>query len=209
MPAAQTVSRSPFASAFGFRKNTRFDIAIATPNYDGGTYSNPSVIQQRLKDTTLSYDFILLKNYADPTTPIIIDSDAEIRWVSTAGVRAPNCILFDNACSVLSGSSLLRTEFDGVTTPVADYSRIAVTGFHRHIDEGREEMILDIEYRLTKLRASIWRSNATGNLIRTWNLADIISAAIIAGGYEIHVRLVCPAPNDSFHNRTPSAFRGC
>src|SRR5262249_42756826 len=87
----------------------RFDLAITTPPYDGGTYSNPTVIQPRLPGTTLSYDFILLKNYADPITPIIVDTDAEIRWVGTAGVGAQNSILFDNAFYVTSGTSLLRT----------------------------------------------------------------------------------------------------
>ena len=102
----------------GFSDRTkRFAVRITTPAYDGGTYSNPTVIQPRLPGTTLSYDFILLKNYFDPNTPIIIDSDAEIRWVGTAGVGAENCILFDNAFYVASGTSLLRTEFDGVTSP--------------------------------------------------------------------------------------------
>ena len=72
--------------SIGFRKNTRFAVTITTPPYDGGTYSNPTVIQPLLPGTTLSYDFILLKGYADPITPIIIDTDAEIRWVGTAGV---------------------------------------------------------------------------------------------------------------------------
>jgi hypothetical protein len=121
-----------------FDQNRRFGVKITTPAYDGGTYSNPTVIQPRLPGTTLSYDFILLKNLADPSAPIIIDTDAEIRWVGTAGVEKPNSILFDNAFYVTSGSSLLRTEFDGVTTPVADYSGIGVTGFHHNIDPGRE-----------------------------------------------------------------------
>jgi len=71
-----------------FDQIKRFAVTITTPAYDGGTYSNPTVVQSRLPGTTLSYDFILLKNYADPTTPIIIDTDAEIRWVGTAGVGA-------------------------------------------------------------------------------------------------------------------------
>ena len=62
-----------------FHQDKRFAVTITTPAYDGGTYSNPTVIQSRLPGTTLSYDFILLKNYADPNTPIIIDTDAEIR----------------------------------------------------------------------------------------------------------------------------------
>jgi arylsulfate sulfotransferase len=187
-----------FGFSIGFRKNTQLDIAIATPNYDGGTYSNPTVIQPRLQGTTLSYDFILLKNYADPTTPIIIDSDAEIRWVSTAGVGAQNCILFDNAFYVTSGSSLLRTEFDGVTTPVADYSGIGVTGFHHNIDPGREGMILDVD-TVDETESVNLEVDAAGNLLRTWNLADIISAAMIAGGDD-PTQFVYPAPSDWFHN---------
>ena len=87
-----------------FHRIQRLAISITTPAYDGGTYSNPTVIQPRLPGTTLSYDFILLKSYADPITPIIIDTDAEIRWIGTAGVGAQNSILFDGAFYVTSGT---------------------------------------------------------------------------------------------------------
>ena len=187
-----------FGFNIGFRKNTKLDIALTTPNYDGGTYSNPTVIQPRLPGTPLSYDFILLKNYADPTTPIIIDSDAEIRWISTAGVGAQNCILYDNAFYVTSGSSLLRTEFDGVTTPVADYSGIGITGFHHNIDPGRDGMILDVD-TVDEAESVNLEVDAAGNLLRTWNLADIIRAAMIAGGDDPS-QFVYPWPNDWFHN---------
>ena len=68
--------------------SSKVKLAIQTAAYDGGTYSNPVVIQPRLPGTTLSYDFILLKNYSDPITPIIIDTDGEIRWVSPAGLAS-------------------------------------------------------------------------------------------------------------------------
>jgi arylsulfate sulfotransferase len=176
----------------------RFGVIITTPAYDGGTYSNPTVIQPRLPGTTLSYDFILLKGYAEPITPIIIDSDGEIRWVGTAGVGASNCILFDNAFYVTSGTSLLRTEFDGVTTPVADYSGIGVTDFHHNIDPGREGMILDVD-TVDQTESVNLEVNAAGNVLRTWKLADIIGAAMIAGGDDPSL-FVFPAPNDWFHN---------
>lgn len=180
------------------QRTKEFAITITTPAYDGGTYSNPTVIQPRLPGTTLSYDLILLKNYADPNTPIIIDSDAEIRWVGTAGVGVQNCTLFDNAFYVTSGTSLLRTEFDGVTTPVADYSGIGVTGFHHNIDPGREGMILDID-TVNQTESVNLEVDAGGNVLRTWNLADIISAAMIAGGDDPS-QFVYPAPTDWFHN---------
>jgi arylsulfate sulfotransferase len=181
-----------------FHQNKTFAVTITTPAYDGGTYSNPTVIQPRLPGTTLSYDFILLKNYADPNTPIIIDTDAEIRWVGTAGAGAQNCILFDNAFYVTSGTSLLRTEFDGVTTPVANYSGIGVTGFHHNIDPGREGMILDVD-TVNQTESVNLEVDADGNVLRAWNLANIISAAMIAGG-DNPSQFVYPAPTDWFHN---------
>jgi arylsulfate sulfotransferase len=184
----------------------RFGLIITTPPYDGGTYSNPTVVQPRLPGTTLSYDFILPKNYADPNTPIIIDTDAEIRWVGTAGVGAQNCILFDNAFYVTSGTSLLRTEFDGVTISVTDYSGIGVTGFHHNIDPGREGMILDVD-TVDQTESVNLEVDAAGNVLRTWNLADIISAAMIAGGDNPSL-FVYPAPTDWFHNNA-TAYRSC
>jgi len=183
-----------------FHQTKRFATTITTPAYDGGTYSNPTVIQSRLPGTTLSYDFILLKGYADPITPIIVDTDAEIRWVGTAGVGAQNCMLFDNAFYLTSGTSLLRTEFDGVTTPIADYSAIGVTGFHHNIDPGREGMILDVD-TVDQTESVNLEVDAAGNVLRTWNLADIISAAMIAGGDDPSL-FVYPAPTDWFHNNT-------
>ena len=183
----------------GFSQKTKeFAITITTPAYDGGTYSNPTVIQPRLLGTTLSYDFILLKNSANPNTPIIIDADAEIRWVGTAGVASIPSILFDNAFYVTSGNSLLRTEFDGVTTPIANYSGIGVTGFHHNIDPGREGMILNVN-TVNQTESVNLEVDAGGNVIRTWNLAEIISAAMIAGGDDPSL-FVYPAPNDWFHN---------
>ena len=183
----------------GFRQNKRFAVTITTPAYNGGTYSNPTVIQPRLLGTTLSYDFILLKNSANPNTPIIIDADAEIRWVGTAGVGSLACILFDNAFYVASGTLLLRTEFDGGTTAVADYSGIGVTNLaHHNIDPGREGMILDVN-TVDQTESVNLEVDAGGKVLRTWKLAEIISAAMIAGGDDPS-QFVYPAPTDWFHN---------
>ena len=180
-------------------------LTIQTAAYDGGTYSNPTVVEPRLPGTTLSYDFILLKSYSDPTTPIIIDSDAEIRWVGTAGVGTQNSILYDNAFYLTSGTSLLRTEFDGKTSTVADYSALGITGFHHNIDPGRDGMILDVD-TVQFTECVNYEVDATGNVLRSWNFADIVSAAMIAGGDDPG-QFVAGAPNDWFHNNATTYRR--
>ena len=50
-----------FSDRFDYKRV--FGVKITTPAYNGGTYSNPTVIQPLLPGTTLSYDFILLKGF--------------------------------------------------------------------------------------------------------------------------------------------------
>ena len=184
--------------------STTSTLSIRTATYDGGTYSNPTVVQARLPGTTLSYDFIMLKNYSDPTTPIIIDSDAEIRWSGTAGVGVQPSILFNNAFYLTSGTSLLRTDFDGTTTTLADYSSVGVTGFHHNIDPGRDGMILDAD--TVKWTESVnYEVDAAGTVLRSWSFGDIISAAMTAGGDDPK-RFIQRAPIDWFHNNA-AAYR--
>ena len=187
-----------------FHPIKRLRMLITTPAYDGGTYSHPSVVQPRLPGTTLSYDFTLLKKLADPTTPIIIDSDAEVRWVGTAGVGVTSCMMFDNAFYLAWGSQLLRTEFDGRTYVMADYANMGVVDFHHNIDPGRDGMILDVD-TVTQTESVNMEVDAGGNILRTWNLADIISDAMIAGGDDPS-QFVYPAPTDWFHNNA-TAYR--
>jgi arylsulfate sulfotransferase len=85
-----------------------------------------------------------------------------------------------------------------VTTPVADYNGIGVTGFHHNIGPSREGMILDVD-TVDQTESVNLEVDAAGNVLRTWNLADIVSAAMIAGGDD-PILFVYPAPTDWFHN---------
>ncbi|MBA2436287.1 MAG: aryl-sulfate sulfotransferase [Chthoniobacterales bacterium] len=190
----------------GFRDGTSqvTEVIILTAAYDGGTYSNPTVVQARLPGTTLSYDFILLKSYADPTTPIIVDSDAEVRWIGTANIGTQDVALFDNAFYLGAGSFLYRTEFDGTTTVLADYSSIGVTGFHHNLDPGKTGLILDVD-TVNDIECVNLEVDKDGNVLKTWNLADIVSAAMVAGGDNPN-QFVKRAPIDWFHNNA-TAYR--
>ncbi len=179
-------------------------VAIETAPYDGGTYSNPNVVQARQAGTQLSYDFILLKGYADPIAPLVIDTDGELRWIGTANAVTQNVAVFDNAFYLGYGTSLLRTEFDGVTTTVADYSSIGVTGFHHNFDPGRDGLIMDVD-TVDQTESVNIEVDKDGNVLKTWNLAEIIRAAMIAGG-DNPSSFVKDAPIDWFHNNA-TAYR--
>ena len=147
---------------------------------------------------------MLLKSVILTTTPVIIDSDSEIRWVGTAPVQTQNSILFENGIYVASGTSLVRQEFDGRYKTLADFSTLGVTAFHHNFDFGRDGFIMDVN-TLDWTECVNIEVDGAGNVLRSWNLGDIISAAMIAGGDDPD-DFIQPAPADWFHNNA-TAYR--
>jgi arylsulfate sulfotransferase len=191
-------------SRFTDGTSQQLTFTVATPDFDGGIFDSPTIVQARLPDTTLSYDFMLLKNTILDSTPVIIDSDAEIRWVGTAPVISQNSMLFENGIYVADGTSLVREEFDGRYQTLASYDSLGVTDFHHNFDFGRDGIIMDVDTVDWTECVNIEVDDA-GNVLRTWNLADIISAAMIAGG-DNPDDFLQPAPADWFHNNA-TAYR--
>lgn len=169
-------------------------------------YSSPMITQARTSDTSLSYDFMLLKVSCGTQSPAIIDTDGVVRWVGTAGVSAFGSMFFDNGFYISSPppnsstpTGITRMEFDGTYTFLKDYSNIGVTNSgHHNYDPAKRGMLLTVN-TTAYTESTVLEVDASGNLLQTWNLAQIISAAMTAGGDDPS-QFVQPAPNDWFHN---------
>ena len=81
---------------------------------------------------------------------------------------------------------------------VGDYSSLGVTNFHHNIDRGKVGIILDAN-TTTYFNSVNIEVDASGRVLKQWNLADIISAAMRAGGDDPS-QFVYPTPTDWFHN---------
>ncbi len=174
-------------------------VNITTEAYVDGTFTSPTIVQPRSTTTTLSYDYILMKASTTDDTPVIIDSDAEVRWVGSAGRGGQQSLFYQNAIyTTNSTTSLVRLEFDGRSTVLADYASLGVTGIHHNFDYGRDGILIDVDTAAWTESVNM-EIDGQGNVLRTWNLADIISAAMTAGGDDPSL-FVFPAPTDWFHN---------
>ncbi len=158
-------------------------------------FDSKTVIQARTNAKDLSYDYMLLKDHCSTFSPTILDTDGQIRWVGTAGFGDFPSTEFQNAVYSGTGASLYRTEFDGAVSLVSNYGSI---NFHHNFDYGKTGIIVeeDIPNQLESFNAEV---DAQGNVIKTWNLATIISNAMTAGGDDPS-QFVHPSPSDWFHN---------
>jgi hypothetical protein len=192
-----------------FTDNTQqqVPVTISTGAYnDSCGYSTPIIFQGRTSDTSLSYDYVMIKNNCGTQSPVIIDTDGAVRWVGTAGVASISSMFFSGGIYMATppaGSStptgITRMEFDGTFSFVKDYSNIGVTSTsHHNYDPGKQGML--VEVNTTQWTESvILEVDPAGNVLKTWNLAQIISDAMTAGGDD-PTQFVHPAPNDWFHN---------
>jgi arylsulfate sulfotransferase len=167
--------------------------------HDPCGYTVPTFLQHR-SAAALSYDYIMIKGGCSTFSPAIIDTDGALRWVGTAGFAVTPTTFFDNAVYLPNGPRLFRIDLDGTVTQVGDYSSIGVTFFHHHIDRGKVGIILDANTTSFYESVNI-EVDASGNVLKVWNLANIISAAMTAGGDDPS-QFVYPTPNDWFHNNS-------
>jgi arylsulfate sulfotransferase len=176
---------------------------ITTDAFDdqGCGYKNPTVLQARSNSTTLSYDFIFVRSGCGDYSPIVLDTDGALRWVSTMGLPSAltaSSVFFDGAAYEANGSTLSRVDLDGTITPLGDYSSDGVVNFHHNIDPGKTGLLLEAD-TTAFYECVVMEVDTSGTLLKTWNLADIISAAMIAGGDDPS-QFVYPTPTDWFHN---------
>jgi arylsulfate sulfotransferase len=161
-------------------------------------FDKPTVLQARTDTTALSYDYMLVKSGCSSFEPVIIDTDGALRWASPAGFSVIPSTFFNNAIYQSDGSSLYRVDLDGTITFLHDYSDIGATFLHHNIDRGKVGMILDLD--TTDFIESVnVEVDSAGNVLKTWNLAQIISDAMLAGGDDPS-QFVYSAPTDWFHN---------
>jgi arylsulfate sulfotransferase len=182
--------------------NTR--ITAATFNDTCG-YKTPTILQRRTNSRDLSYDYVMIKGGCNDFQPAILDTDGRLRWVGTAGISAGSAFFFDNAAYMGVGRKLVRIDLDGAFTELADYSNLGIINFHHNIDAGKVGIILDAD-TTTYYNCVNIEVDASGRVVKQWNLATIISAAMIAGGDDPS-QFVHPTPNDWFHNNGVSYNR--
>jgi arylsulfate sulfotransferase len=180
----------------GSSKQGVTSIASATFNDPCG-YDDPTILQRRTNATDLSYDYVMVKGSCNDFAPAIIDTDGALRWVGTAGLSIGTVTFFDNAVYFGHGHQLSRIDLDGTVTLLGDYSSLQVINFHHNIDRGKVGIILDADTTTDYNSVNI-EVDASGRVLKTWNMADIISAAMIAGGDDPS-QFVYPSPTDWFH----------
>jgi len=163
-------------------------------------YEDATVLQARTDSTDLSYDYIMIKGVCSSFSPAIIDSDNALRWVGSAGVGGASGTFHDNAAYQAAGTTLYRIDLDGTVTLLRNYADEDVTLIHHNIDRGKTGLLLEVDTSL-QVESTVLEIDNAGNILKTFSMADIIRAAMLAGGDDPD-EFVFDPPTDWFHNNS-------
>jgi arylsulfate sulfotransferase len=181
--------------------------AVTTALFDdqGCGYNNPTRLQPRTNSTRLSYDYIF-DSSACGDSPVILDTDGALRWVSpftSVPALLGASTFFDGAVYVSRGSTLSRVDLDGSVSLLADYSNLGVETLHHNIDRGKTGLLIEVDTAAYYESVIMEVDGGSGTVLKTWNMANVISAAMIAGGDDPSQFVFQRTPqsnNDWFHN---------
>ncbi len=174
-----------------------------------GTYTDPcnalnnpkSFTQSRTSTADLSYDYMLLKKYCSNDSPTIMDTDGEVRWVATDKAGVLSSIVFNGAIYKSDGKTGVDVvQWDGTYKKLADYAQTnnVTSTNHHNFDLGKTGIVMDVN-TTTETEAVDIEIDANGNVLNTWDLGAIISAAMVAGGDDPS-KFTAPVGTDWFHN---------
>lgn len=159
---------------------------IDTPVYQEATprYTALDVKTPRQPGITLGYDFMLLKNGV--TTPIVIDTDGNIRWAGTGVSRATPSTFFGGRflAGGVDAPTLYRIELDG-TSSTFNLSDPTFANFHHDFVPGKVGLLAEVDTLAggTKiLESTLAEIDAVGQVLKQWDMAAIFRTAMSAGG---------------------------
>jgi arylsulfate sulfotransferase len=179
-------------------------ISVTTANYvdPTGVYANPTIMKQRAAGSALGFDFFYMKSAIG--SPVIVDTDAQIRWV-VPGIYDAMSTAYQNGEFVIGDPAtptVYRLQLDGTVTqnPVAAATYL---DFHHNIDPGKVGLLAEFDAQsgaVENIEATVAEITDVGAVLNSWNLAEIISTYMQSQGDDASafVRLGV----DWFHNNS-------
>jgi len=157
--------------------------AISTKSFadSSGILISPVILRRRSGTDDLGFDYLAMKSRLGG--PIIIDTDGEIRWVSSAISSSFVSNFIDGGFVVGNESStdITRLELDGTRTTLSSNPSTGYVNFHHNLDLGRDELLGEVNTP-SDIESTIVEVNAVTGMGKAWDLAKIIADHMVING---------------------------
>ncbi len=163
--------------------------------------NEPVIANNRTATSDINFDYFLVKDYCSANSPAIFDTDGTLRWVGFADAGSLPGLFYDNAIYTSDAATgVNRLDLFGISTKIGDYASIGVTSTNPHnFDPGRDGIVMDVNTTSELEAAAIEINPTTGAVLQQWDMGQIISAAMTAGGDDPSQFVYPNGTTDWFH----------
>ncbi len=161
-------------------------VTVETAPYDDPTkvYSALSVKTARTAGSTLNFDYIMIQSGV--TTPVVIDTDGNLRWVGSGIASGFISMLINDGFAVGSPSTpeLHRLKWDGTFT-TARLSNPNYTGFHHDLTPGKVGLLAEVDATVDgvkRVESILAEIDENGTVLKEWDMAAIFTDVMQKGG---------------------------
>lgn len=166
--------------SFNDHSTQALSVSVVTADYTdtAGNHDHPVIRKKRTAtDGALGFDYFFIRS--GTTTPVIIDTDGEIRWIGVGSTNSLSSTFSGNAFLVGDPAStkLTRFELDGTVTTTSVASATG-TAFHHNIDPGKQGLLITLDGVIDGVKAiesSITEITPAGVVIKEWDLAELMA----------------------------------
>jgi arylsulfate sulfotransferase len=175
---------------------------ITTADYADptGIYQRPTILKQRAAGSSLGFDFFYIKSALG--SPVVIDTDGEVRWAVpgvgdslSTGLQDDEFVIGDPSAAIVH-----RLRLDGATTQDG-LGAASITFFHHNIDPGKAGLLADVNAESNGVQiveSTVIEMTDTGSVFNQWELGAILSGYMQSQGDD-PTTFVRPG-TDWFHN---------
>jgi arylsulfate sulfotransferase len=173
-------------------------VPVTTQSYadPNGIYDHPVIRTARAAGSTLGFDFFVIKSALG--SPVIIDTDGEMRWVADNVPASTTSALQGDEFVIGSLLKLYRLRLDGTVSQAAVSSSTTYTDMHHNIDHGKSAYLAEFDIGTTSIESNVAEIDDNGVIYNRWDMAAIISNYMTSQGDDAGA-FVRPGV-DWFHN---------
>jgi arylsulfate sulfotransferase len=175
---------------------------ITTADYNDptGIYLHPTIVKQRSPGSSLGFNFFYMKSALG--SPVIVDTDGEVRWAVPGVVNAMSTAFQDDEFVIGDPYSAIvhRVRLDG-NLGESFLASAAVTFFHHNIDYGNVGLLADVNTQtggVENVESNVVEISDQGSMFHQWDLGAILSSYMASMGDD-PTAFVRPGA-DWFHN---------
>ena len=165
------------------------EFTIPTPAYTdpSGIYTQPNIVTPRATGSALGFDFIFIKSALG--SPVIIDTDGEVRWVASGSVTNSISSTFTADEFIIGDAGqpkVYRLRLDGSITQ-SDLPSSTYTDFNHNVDRGKYGFLAEVDAAsggVASIESNVIEFTYSGfiSIPNHWDLGAILSAYMSSHG---------------------------